>query len=350
MRRRSRQTCDAVAILLTIMLGVHMPVALVSAGWRSATTPAADTNHRIVARTLLSDPGAVAIGEGFVWVTHLDEAGTPVVSRFDPASGSRVGDPIPHGLYAPRVAAGDGAVWVAGEVAPAGIDPLEIAVVRIDAQKGELIATIDLPFWSNFNAVAVGFEAVWVADPAEFHSSLTRIDPATNQVVGSPIVTGGEPLVVATGFGAIWTADHDDGTVTRIDPASATVTATIEVGAAPHSMAVGAGAVWTGNWHVNSLTRIDPALNLAAGDPIALDFRPGAIVAGDDAVWVAAEPDREEAADDRVVRIDPTTGAVVETLHAGARVVALALTGDALWVVADEPDQVLKIALSDLSS
>jgi YVTN family beta-propeller protein len=186
-----------------------------------------------------------------------------------------------------------------------------------------------------------------VADPAEYHSSLTRIDPATNQVVGAPIVTGGEPLVVATGFGAVWTADHDDGTVSRVDPKSATVMATIEVGAAPHSMAVGAGAIWTGNWHDFTLTKIDPTLNRAIGSPIALDFRPGAIVAGDDAVWVAAEPDREEPDDDRVVRLDPVTGAVVETVHAGARVVALALAENAIWVVTDEPDEVLKIAIGE---
>lgn len=342
MARKPRLTSAAIGTALLSALLVGFPVG-VAAGAPTASYTVAGGGGRTAARARLTDPGPVAVGEGFVWVTHRDDDGAAVVSRFDPTSGRRVGAPIPHGLDAPRIAVGDGAVWVAGEVLPSGRDPLEIRLIRIDARTGARTAGLNLPFRSNFNAVAVGFGAVWVADPAEHRSALARVDPATVQLDGLPIAVGGEPLAVATGFGAVWTADHDDGTVTRVEPRNGMVVATIDAGAAPHGMAVGAGAVWTANWHDRSLTRIDPATDRAADAQIVLNFRPGAIAAGDGALWVAAEPDEEEAADDRVARIDPASGAVAATLRAGGRVVALAASGGALWVVTAELGALLKV-------
>jgi virginiamycin B lyase len=42
----------------------------------------------------------------------------------------------------------------------------------------------------------------------------------------------------------VWVANTIDGTVSRIDPRTNRVTATIRVGADPKQLAVGDGAVW----------------------------------------------------------------------------------------------------------
>ena len=49
---------------------------------------------------------------------------------------------------------------------------------------------------------------------------------------------------MAFGGGAVWVANTAGGTVSRIDPATSEVVATIEIGAAPSGIAVGDGAVW----------------------------------------------------------------------------------------------------------
>ena len=48
---------------------------------------------------------------------------------------------------------------------------------------------------------------------------------------------------MAVGAGSVWVASGD-GTVSRIDPNSGRVVATITVGGTPEDVAVGAGAVW----------------------------------------------------------------------------------------------------------
>ena len=46
------------------------------------------------------------------------------------------------------------------------------------------------------------------------------------------------------GAGAVWVANSGDGTVSRIDPSTNSVVATIRVGNSPLGIAVGAGYVW----------------------------------------------------------------------------------------------------------
>jgi YVTN family beta-propeller protein len=49
---------------------------------------------------------------------------------------------------------------------------------------------------------------------------------------------------IAYGAGAVWVANSRDGTVSRIDPATSRVVATIHLGNSPRRIAVGAGKVW----------------------------------------------------------------------------------------------------------
>lgn len=58
------------------------------------------------------------------------------------------------------------------------------------------------------------------------------------------IAVGDGPVALAVGAGAVWVANSGDGTVSRIDPRTNHVIATIPVGHRPQGIAIAAGAVW----------------------------------------------------------------------------------------------------------
>jgi streptogramin lyase len=58
------------------------------------------------------------------------------------------------------------------------------------------------------------------------------------------IAVGRGPAGVTVGDGSVWVAGAIGHDVTRIDPSSGRVVATIHVGASAQSIAVGDGAVW----------------------------------------------------------------------------------------------------------
>ncbi len=49
---------------------------------------------------------------------------------------------------------------------------------------------------------------------------------------------------VAVGAGDVWIANGLEGTVSRLDPTSGTIVATIHVDGIPREIAVGVGGVW----------------------------------------------------------------------------------------------------------
>jgi len=114
---------------------------------------------------------------------------------------------------------------------------------------GKVVAKVPIP--AGTGALAVGEGGVWsVSDTGPV---LTRIDPDTNAVVASiklklSHACPAEPPgcgEAAAGDGAVWITHTTDNTVSRIDPQTNAVVATIHVGSQPHQVAVSAGAVWS---------------------------------------------------------------------------------------------------------
>ena len=65
----------------------------------------------------------------------------------------------------------------------------------------------------------------------------------------------------------MWVAHSaTDGTVSRLDPESDTVAATVSTSTEPRGVAVGAGAVWVAGVTDGSLLRIDPATDDVGGN------------------------------------------------------------------------------------
>jgi YVTN family beta-propeller protein len=74
----------------------------------------------------------------------------------------------------------------------------------------------------------------------------TRSSPSIPATGRPPqrIEVGDAPTAIAVGADAVWVANRADGTLSRIDPRRNAVDKTIQVGAEPLDLVAGVGAVW----------------------------------------------------------------------------------------------------------
>jgi YVTN family beta-propeller protein len=223
------------------------------------------------------------------------------------------------------------------------------------------------------------------------------IDPATNRVVDEvPVGAGPGPLTV--GGGAVWVANLQDESVSRIDPVTRAVT-TVPAGGLPADVAFGAGAVWVFLSRTDGFTRIDPAFNERSLLTMKIDRFAGSFTEGNrcgaqqaslaidgQRGWIACAHTRLERVDLRngvpsptafdvggvfvplqfsdvafglgsawvlnsaantVTEIDSVTNvaAVPRAITVGRSPSAIAAGGDSLWVVNREDDTVMRVRL-----
>lgn len=153
-------------------------------------------------------------------------------------------------------------------------------------------------------------------------------------IQGAPIPVGREPLdIVAGEDGFLWTANHGDATISKIDPATGTAT-TINVGGDPTQLAVTSDAVWVLNYS-DSVTRVD-ITSESVGDPIVVG--PGvisAIAAGKGYVWLS------NSEQNTVLRIDPETQQLTgEPIKVGLQPKSLIVGADFVYVL-NQGDQTI---------
>jgi hypothetical protein len=202
------------------------------------------------------------------------------------------------------------------------------------AAVGRVVVTWKVP--GAFH-VAVGLGSVWVTVPGRLE--VVRLDRRTGDVratiaIGGPGAqnTAGEPTFVAVGAGAVWATSPTEDTVVRIDPSHDTVTDRIEVGDDPWQLAAEPDAVWVTN-HLGvtsaSVSRIDPVTGdvvatLAMGAP---QQGPGHVAVGHGSAWVNVD------SDNTVVEIDPRTNEVVTTVPVDGACGGVDV-GRSVWVAA----------------
>jgi len=207
--------------------------------------------------------------------------------RIDPAT-NHVAGPFTSGVWQ-DVGVGAGSLWVT--------DFDRDLVRRLDPATGRLRALVRLPAGSGPAGVAEAARAIWVA--AERGGTLIRIDPATNRVAGTMVLTRpgtGGPRTVAAGLGSLWVAAPGAAALFRIDPARGRIRAIIRF---PTSMspcgaiAVSIRAVWVGGCFEGSrVGRIDPVSNELASVLEVAGETAQLRVAGDSVWFVAsANPD-----------------------------------------------------------
>ena len=187
---------------------------------------------------------------------------------------------------------------------------------------GRVAATI--PVGAGPSDVLVGQDAVWVANATQ--GTVSRVDPATNTVTKT-IQVGRSPVRLAAGFGSIWVANQTSQTVSRLDARSGQPQATIPVTghSSADDLAVGAGAVWVGSG--NRLLSLDPATNTMADQTGDWEVGGGGIAVVDDLLWLSGT---SRSGAGQAVRVDPATSRVVDRFPTPGDG-ALAVGGGSVW-------------------
>lgn len=178
---------------------------------------------------------------------------------------------------------------------------------------------------ANVWDVAFAAGAVWATNNRD--ATVARIDPRRNRVVRN-VRTGGAPAGLHVAFGSTWVGNnHSSRTVFfRINPATNRVTRIDTRRAAPAFFAHTPDAVWVVNSAAGSVSRVDPATNrIVATIEIGGQLGDGA-TAADGSVWV---PVRDQ---DVIARIDPATNAVVERIPSGKTPFVLNEAFGDVWV------------------
>jgi YVTN family beta-propeller protein len=213
-------------------------------------------------------------------------------------------------------------------------------------------------------------------------NSVAAIDPSGK--ITKSVAVGATPVALAASSNALWVANLDDQTITRVDPTTGQAVRTIPVDAEPAGIAASTASVWVATG-VNELDQINPQYDQVTArrvvktigsfysgavdrpavsafdslwivhpdgyvqrvDPASLKVEttvdvgndPTAIAAGAGFVWVANE------ADGTVTRIDPTT-LVTTTIPVGHGPDALSVGANGVWVANSGDNAVVRIDLS----
>lgn len=216
----------------------------------------------------------------------------------------------------------NGSLWVA--------DCKENALVRIDTRKAVKTATIatGLASTGELNVVA-GAGSIWVASD-NTTGAVSRIDPATNAVIATVKVDPGT-WYLAFGHGYLWAVSSDAQSIQRIDPATNAVTKRTALGKQPGFLAAGEGAVWIQEQGDGTVARIDPASGEVSGRvKVGAQLKYGDIDTGGGKVWLRTTEDQT------FVMIDPASLAVEARIGKADGSGALRYTAKGLWTSAHD--------------
>ena len=350
-RRRPRTVAGIVAVVTAVAVIAGI------AAWRSSTSgkSASIPGNSVVAIDAASNdvgvpvgvgtsPGAVAAGEGSVWVLNADDR---TVSRIDPTTGQAAPPKALTGGTPEAIAVGEGSLWVVTGTQRTS-SQVRLAVSSAEVLKLDPVTAVEFPrsrvrltqpaaraFTGQSNIrVAAGAGRVWVVNPSR---TVSVIDPVHNSVIGT--ATDVDAGAIALDHGGAWVVDAGPA-ITRIDR-RAVVRRRIAVPAISlSSLVVSDGAAWAVDPYGGVLYRVE-----LEGRKVVTTVRVGqgaeSVAAGPDAIWVS------NPAAGVVLRIDPRGQRVVARLPFGNPPLGLATAGNRVWVtVGGSPEATISAASS----
>lgn len=332
-----------------------------------ARPPALRPSIRPPRRRSLAVAAVVAIAAATAIVTTTIESGharTPVpiqantLLELDPTTNEFVGS-TPIGRDAAALDATGDALWVVSErertvsridlqtreVKTIG-EPHPVAFIAHDDRGNIYTSGWDFPLVFQINprtvqtvrsftiktralGLAVGGGSLWAVD--RLANAVTRIDLAQRRVAET-IKTGANPLAATFGFGALWVANGDAGTVSVIQPGAAKPIQVTGI-PSPDAISAGAGGIWVASTGAHAVFRIDPdthAIVARISLRTPTDLVSG-VFAGENGVWAVE--------DHHVVRIDPATDRVTIRIRfpRGTEPKAIASTPTDVWISVGNP-------------
>ena len=195
--------------------------------------------------------------------------------------------------------------------------------IRVPIERLKPDAVFPVPGTPDWLAID---DAVWVSN--EPKNTVSRLDPKTNTVAAT-VQVGNRPCSgLAAGFGSLWVPNCGDSTMSRVDLKTNQVTATIKtpVANSEGGIAAGAGSVWLMTDTKGTLSRFDPSTNTVVAEIYVASGSYG-IAFGEDAVWVTSTEHST------VARVDPHTNLVAETIPVGKSPRFIAVGGGAVWTL-----------------
>jgi len=232
-------------------------------------------------------PEGVAVDEnGSVWVACH---GSGQVWELDAATGESKQEISFKGSPS-GVAVGDGLVWVALD----GINRVQ----GLDPGTGKTEHNIEVE--DDPYGIAVDDAGlVWVTNRES--NSVSKLAPGrgTNPVIETiPLGEGAHPKGIYAAEDAIWVANTDQGTVSRIELADTSQQEEISVGSLPRGIVHAFDSIWVSLGGANEVVRLDPE-DGEEQDRIPIGATSEGITAGPDSIWVA------NGDDGKVTRISP---------------------------------------------
>jgi len=234
----------------------------------------------------------------------------------------------------PPISVHDSKPIVALAVVQAGVQPPRI---------GDLVPGLDSV--RELGPMTVADGSLWVVHQRwrkgfQLHAEVLRVDLARRQVTAPPILVGHEADWIIAAGGWIWVANVSDGTVSKIDPRRERVVATLQIPIKGRyqlgAIAFAAGMLWVVDnnayhWRRGGLLwRMDPTTGAVIGPPVNLGVNVCGsfnVTVGLGSLWVAAD------AEERLLRIDPTTGAVEQRIRVPAAPMRPVIMGGSVWFV-----------------
>jgi len=310
-RRRSRVRI-ALAAALALVVAIVVPATIAVRGGGSDEPIAGDALARLDLESgelqgfvpLESRPGAVATGEGSVWVTLPDRG---AVIEIDAEKMSII-DTVPVGANPVGIAAGADSVWVANGGSS--------TVSRISPATNEVVDDIVVPGVPG--AIAMNAERVWVTDSVG--DAVTPIVPETGDVL-APVAVGDQPVDVADDGDDLWVANAASGSVSRVVGGDEVVP--VDVGEGPQAIAVGPDGIYVANSLDGTVSRIDR--QTASTDTFHVGEDPTDLAFAGGFLWVSV------GSAGLVKRIDPQSGAVT-TIRLGSYAGGITVGDGSLWV------------------
>jgi len=204
------------------------------------------------------------------------------------------------------------------------------AVVHAASRGLAIGASVPVPSQFRTLGVASGDGAVWTTDGT---ATLSRVDPTSESVTAS-IPVADASLVVASG-GYVWVVGSNS-IAYRINAQTNSVAGKARVAQDPIGVAIGDGALWVAGRGGQTITRV----NAASGKVIArvpTPESPRYVTVGAGAVWAASNDSPT------VWRINPATNKVVTTVSLTDTPNGIVATATGVWVLGATNHRVVRI-------